>query len=175
MAVNQRKVYINEDINSESIFKCIYYLNKIISMDKIQNKKNDIEIIINTNGGYLYDCFTLISYIEQLKEDGYKIITTNMGRAFSAGFLISICGSERRAYRYARYMYHELSSCISGTYHEMKESLAESTALMDMIKDLIKKYTNIEEDFINDINIRKEDKYFSPKELKDMGGVDIIL
>lgn len=175
MAINQRKIFINENITEDSVFKYMYYLNKIVYMDKDCDTKKPIELCINTNGGSVYDCFTLISYLEQLKDEGYNIITTNIGRAFSAGFLISIVGTERRAYRYARYMYHEISSGIYGKYHTMQEDLIECKILLNTAMDLIKKYTDINIKDLERINECKIDKFYSAEELKELKGVDIIL
>lgn len=175
LAVSQRKLYINETITDESVFKYIYYLNKIVSIDKKNNSKEPIEIYINSNGGSVYDGLALISHIEFLKEQGYKIITINMGKAFSMAFLISLVGSERKAYRYSRYMYHEISGGIIGKYHEMLEDLNECAVLSDIVMDIVIKYSNITKEELKDIGERKQDKYFSAKELLDLKGVDLII
>lgn len=175
MAVNQRKIFLNEDVTEDSIFKCMYYLNKLIALDKITDAKPAIEICVNTNGGLVHDCFTLISYIEHLKDIGYEIITTNIGRAFSAGFLISICGSKRQAYRYARYMYHDISGGMFGKQQSMKEYLEETEKIDNMAIDLVTKYTSITKEELEELNQRKIDKFYSAQELKELNGVDIII
>lgn len=176
LVTNQRKIFINEDITEDSVFKYMYYLDKLVDLDNQRGGiKQPIELCINTNGGSVYDCFTLISKIEYMKDNGYHIITTNIGRAFSAGFLISICGSERRAYRLARYMYHDVSSGTFGKYYEMKESLEEVKILSEMISDIVCKYTNLTRENLQDINKYKLDRYYSASEILDLKGVDIIL
>lgn len=175
LAVNQRKIYINEIITDESVFKYIYYLNKIVSLDKKSETKEPIEIYINSDGGSVYDGFALISYLESLKDEGYEIITINIGKAFSMAFLISLVGTTRKAYRYARYMYHELSGGMFGKFHSMEEDLEESKQLMCTIVDYVIKYTNIDKDYLISINEKRQDKFFSAEELRELKGVDIIV
>lgn len=49
-------------------------------MDNKLKKKEPIELYINSNGGLVTECMSLISLIEQMKEDGYTIITINAGK-----------------------------------------------------------------------------------------------
>ena len=175
LALNQRKIYLNEDVTENSIFKIMYLLNKIVDTDKKEETKEPIEICVNTNGGTVHDMFTLVSYIEQLKENGYKIITTNIGRAFSAGFVISICGTERRAYRYARYMFHGVAGGAFGKLPDMITDVEESKILEDMMLGVVNKYTDISQPVLENYVKCKVDKYYSADELKELKGVDIIL
>lgn len=174
-AVNNRKIFINDDIDEESIFKYMYYINKILEYDKRVGSKNPIEICVNTNGGEVYSAFMFISFLENLKDLGYKIITTNVGKAFSAGFLISIVGSERRSYRYARYMYHQPSTFNRGKYQEIKEDLNEMEYIKNLGHELIMKYTDMKKDFLEDIDIKKQDKYLSPEDMLEYKGIERII
>lgn len=175
MAINYRKIYIIDDITTESVFEYIYYLNKIIESDKLHNEKKPIEIFVNSGGGSAIDGFALISFIEQLKDSGYQIITINMGLAGSMAFAISICGSIRKAYRYARYMCHDVSFGAVGKSKEIADVLKESMVIREIYSDIIKKYSHISDDDLTEIFDKKIDRYYSPEELMNMNGVDEIL
>lgn len=176
LAMNQRKILIYDLVSEHSVLEGIYYLNKLRENDQRFHKeeKLPIEIQINTNGGLVEDGLTLISLIEQMKDEGYHIITTNIGRAYSMGFLLSICGSERRAYRYARYMYHDMSFGLIGSYKEFTDAVADMQILKGYIAEIVTKYTKLTNKELDDIEFMKVDRYFTPQELKAVGGVDTI-
>ena len=175
MAINYRKIYIIDDITSDTVFEYMYYLNKIVESDKLCGEKKPIEILVNSGGGSAIDGYSLISLIEQLKDDGYTIITTNIGLAGSMAFAISICGSIRRSYRYSRYMCHDVSFGINGKSQEVVDMLKEASVLRGIYENIIKKYVNISDEEVQEIFEKKIDRYYSPQELMDMNGVDEIL
>ena len=182
-AIDQRKIVINEEITEQSIFRYLFYLHKIVEIDTYREAVDDtyreaiapIEIYINTDGGSVYDCLTLISYLEYLKDKGYTIITINIGRAFSAGFILSIIGDERVSFRYSRYMFHEVSGEVFGKHQAMKSDLDEFSAISNIGIDIILKYTNIPLETLNDIISKKEDRYFSPEEMLKFNAIDRIV
>lgn len=175
LALNSRKISLVDDIEEDSIYECIYFLNKLKRLDNITKTKEPIEILVNTYGGAVEEGLVLVSLIEQMKDEGYKIITTNIGKAYSMGFIISICGSERRAYRYSRYMYHDVALGCYGKYQECKQRLEETDILRSYIKEIVCKYTSISEKDIEEINSRKDDIYYTVNKMKELKGVDIIL
>jgi ATP-dependent protease ClpP protease subunit len=174
-AIDQRKVVINEEITEQSVFRYLFYLHKIVEIDAYREEIDPIEIYINTDGGSVYDCLTLISYLEFLKDRGYHIITINIGRAFSAGFLLSVIGNERKSLRYSRYMFHEVSGEVFGKHQTMRSDLDEFNTMSQIGIDIILKYTNIPISTLNDIIAKKEDRYFSPEDMLKLGAIDEIL
>lgn len=175
MCLSQRKVILNDNVSDDTIFECVYYLHKLIDIDKKCGCKKPIEIYVNTNGGSVYDGFSLISLIEQMKDDGYEIITINTGKAFSMGFWIALCGSVRKAYRYSSYMYHDIACGIYGKGQEIKETVEELDRLSLMGRDILKKYINITDEEYDDIILRKVDKFFSPEDILNKKGIEEIL
>ncbi len=176
LAVNQRKILLYDEINEDSITEVVYYLNKIRDMDKKLNRgKDPIEIQINTNGGFVSDGLTLVSLIENMKSEGYKIITTNIGRAYSMGFILAICGSERRAYKYSHYMYHDLSYGAYGKHNDVVDAMECAEYFKEVIKDIILKYTALTPEEIEEYNSMRKDKFFTPTEVLEFEGVDYIV
>ena len=175
MALNQRKIFLYDGVDEDSIFECIYYLYRIIDIDEKLGEKRPVYIMVNSNGGNVYDCLTLISLIEKMKEDGYEIITVNMGRAFSAGFMISIVGSKRLAYRYSDYMVHDVSSFSYGKLQTMREDIEETERLRDKLYSIIVRYTNITREELEEWHIKKLDKFFNSEEALSLNIVDQVI
>ena len=175
LAVNQRKILINENITENTAMEVLYYLSKIKSIDEQLGTKDDIEIYVDTNGGEVFAAFSVVDMIEQMKKEGYNIITINMSKAFSAGFLIVLSGSIRKAFSRSRYMLHDVSYATWGKAQQMREDIEETEIIRVMCFDLIQKYCNISEEQIKYWIDRKVDKFFSAKEMLELKGVDEIL
>ena len=175
LAVNQRKILINENITENTAMEVLYYLSKIKSIDEQLGTKDDIEIYVDTNGGEVFAAFSVVDMIEQMKKEGYNIITINMAKAFSAGFLIVLSGSIRKAFSRSRYMLHDVSHATWGKTQQMREDIEETEIIRDMCFDLIQKYCNLSEEQIKYWIDRKVDKFFSAKEMLELKGVDEIL
>lgn len=174
-ALRDRRIFINDNIDSDSMFKACYLLDRIISIDSQSDTKDDIEIIIDSYGGYIYHGLSLISKIESLKEDGYRIITTINSVAMSMGFMIAICSSHRRALRHSRIMCHQPSSACWNSLQDMEEGVEETQKLWIRMKELIIKYTKITNEQLEDIKTRKYDWYLWSEEALELGIIDKII
>lgn len=175
LALNQRKILINEIISDEVSLEVLYYISKIRTHDNLLGTKDPIEIYIDTNGGDAFAGFAIVDMIEQLKNDGYEVVTINMAKSFSAGMIIAISGSIRKAFSRSRYMLHDAASGAIGKARELRESLEETEIIRDIYFDIIEKYTTITREDIENWIDRKYDKFFSAKELMELKGVDVIL
>jgi len=158
-ALRDRKVYFNSMVDRESVFKAIHLLDRIVSLDKKQGTKDDIEIVLDCEGGIIYFGLALISRILQLRENGYNIITTVNSIAMSMGFMFGIVGSHRRSLKYSTLMIHQPSSSTWGKLQEMQEDIEETNRLWKIMKEIIIKYTDITDGELEDIKQRKQDWY----------------
>lgn len=174
-ALRDRRVFVNGTIDEDSMFKTCYLLDRIVALDEMNGTKEDIEIIIDSYGGYIYHGLSLISKIEALKDSGYKVVTTANSIAMSMGFMILLVGSKRRALRYSRIMCHQPSSSCWNSLQEMEEGVEETQALWQKMKELIIDNTNITEEQLDDIKARKYDWYFWADEALELGVIDAIL
>lgn len=176
LAMNQRKIIIADEVDTDSILEAKYYLDKLRYMDNRFHKDiQPIEIQVNTVGGSVEDGFSLIALIEQMKRDGYTIITTNVGRGYSMGFYLSICGTIRQSYPYSRYMYHDVCYGAYGKHGDILDTLEYVSFFREVGLDLITKYTNIRKEDVRYYNDHKKDKFFSPTEMMELKGVDKIV
>lgn len=165
MAVNLRKIYVNDVITQELIDELLYYLYSLVDLDNDAGTKRPIEILLNTDGGSVEAGNTLIGYIEYLKRIGYEITTTNAGKAYSMGFAIALCGTKRRCYPHARYMFHDIAFGTIGKVKEIEENVEDVKALRDdQDNTIILKYSNLTKEELDGWRDRKIDKYFSADE-----------
>jgi ATP-dependent Clp protease, protease subunit len=174
-ALRDRRIFISEEVDRESMFKACYLLDRLVELDERDGNKKDIEIIIDSYGGYIYHGLALISKIETLRELGYKIITTVNSVAMSMGFMILLVGSERRGLKHSRIMCHQPSSASWGTLQDMEESVEETVELWKRMKELIIKYTNITNEQLEDIKSRKYDWFMWSEDAVKLGVIDSII
>ena len=175
LAIYQRKILINSDITNESVTEAIYYLYTLMDLDREEGTKEPINILLNTPGGSVWDGLILVSLIEQMKDMGYTINTTAIGTAASMGFVIFITGSNRYSYRHAQFMLHDISTMMGGKVKDLEESMEDLKKCQTKVFDIIKKYTNIPDDKLDDWIKHKMDVFFYPEEAVKFGVVDKVL
>ena len=175
ISLSQRKILFCDYVDEDSAFEFMNCVNKLLAFDEKIGIKAPIEIMINSGGGSVYHGFTIMSKIEQLIDMGYHVITTNIGMCFSMAFMIFICGNERRIYRYARCMYHDISTMVYGKLQEIREDLKESDELIGIIDKKVIEVTNLKKEELIGWRERKIDKYFSATESIEYGIADIIV
>lgn len=175
LAFQNRKILLYDNVKDDSIFRCIYTLMRIREADKSVGTKAPIEICINSNGGSVPDGLSLISLIESMKDEGYEITTTNMGYAYSMGFLISIVGTHRHAYRYADYLWHDISSISAGKTESMLEDIESLKKLRGVVNGIVKKYTKLTDEDLNDIYTHRLNKTYSVDEAKELKICDEVV
>jgi ATP-dependent protease ClpP protease subunit len=174
-ALKNRRIYLSDEFDRDSIFEVVYFLDRIRDIDLRSGRKDKIELIIDSYGGVIYSGNLLLSKIEQLKDEGYEIITTTSGVAMSMGFIAAICGSKRYAYRHATFLVHQPSSGTWGTLKDIEDDRDETNRLWEDMKSTIKKYTKITEAQLNDIKERKHDWILNAQQALELGVIDKIL
>jgi ATP-dependent protease ClpP protease subunit len=178
-ALRDRRLFLCDEVTRESIFKVVYYMNRLKDLDDLEEipmeERKPITIVLDCYGGYVSHGLSLISTIESFKKMGYKIITQCNSVAYSMGFMILIMGSERRMLKYSRCMCHQVSSGTYGEVQSQEEQLEESKRLWNSLKQIIIENTDITMDELDDITKRKFDWYFSAEESLTRKVIDKIL
>jgi len=161
------------------LLKLCYFLDRIVALDNKANipisERESIEILIDSPGGSISSGLSIISKVEELKDIGYKIITTDQAKASSMAFMLLIVGSERRAYRYSDCLAHQPSCWTQGTLQDLEDEVAEMKRLWDIMKMLILKYTKIQESRLDEVKEKKQDWILTPSEALDIGCIDYIM
>jgi ATP-dependent Clp protease protease subunit len=170
-----RTITLYDEVTRESMFKCLYWLEKLVAMDKSSGTKLPITIQIDSYGGYCYHGLSLISRIEKLVEDGYEIIGVCAGVAMSMGSAILNVCSTRKIYRYGTVLIHQVSGGSFGTYTKMKNDLDETKRLNDLLMGLYLKNTDIPKEELDEVTKTNKDWYINAEEALKYGIVDEII
>lgn len=102
----------------DSVNSYIQFFNRVDQEENIDvNKRTPIKIYIDSNGGSLEACFTIIDAIKMSKT---PVWTINIGKAYSAGFFIFITGHKRFAYPNSSFLFHEGSTGIHQDANKFK-------------------------------------------------------
>jgi ATP-dependent Clp protease protease subunit len=179
-AIRDRRIHINDVIDKDSIFKALYWLDRLVSIDEKEGlsikERKSIELIINSRGGSVESGLALISKIESLKKLGYTIITTTSGYAYSMGAMIAIVGSIRQAYKYSRLMFHTLSAGSIGNLEEMERDIEDMQSVWKRIKEIIISNTKISEEQLDHFKERSKDMFlWCDTEGIELGCIDVIV
>lgn len=173
--LRDRRIFLCEEIDRESVFKIFYWLDRLKALDKKTNTKEPIEIILDCYGGCAYSTITLCSKIKSMIKEGYNIITTVHTVGFSGAFWILISGSERRAFSDSRLMVHNVLGGTNGKHQDMIEDLEEVEKLWNKLKEIIVENTNITDEKMDEIKKTKYDWYFWGKDALDLKIIDYLL
>lgn len=129
-----------------------------------------IKLFIDSWGGELVACYTIINSIELSKT---PIWTINIGAAYSAGFFIYITGHKRFAYPLSSFLYHEGSTSTGGDAHKFRNYADFYKKQLDQLKAHVLKYTKLTEADYE--KILKDDYWLTAKEALEKGIVDTIV
>lgn len=148
------------------------FLRQLYPVYGLSYNPSPIKIYIDSYGGYVYQCFGLLSIMDTSKTPVHTILT---GAAMSCGFMVLIHGHKRFAYRNGTAMYHQVSSGAIGKLKDMEEDLEETRRLQKRIMEMTVKRTKIslsklEENFKN-----KHDWYMDADEALLNGVIDEII
>lgn len=180
-AVEERRVYLNDEIDRTTITKIKFLIDKVIKIDKMMDKypkeSAPITLVINSYGGDVYATLDMISYIRRLQRQGYIINTECESIAMSGGFFIFITGNHRSCQEFAEFMCHDQRMVVYDlvTMGSLRDMFAEWSKQWKVLKDIIIEYTDITDEEIEKYVSRKEDWYITAKEAESLKIVDQIL
>jgi ATP-dependent Clp protease protease subunit len=169
--IESRKIYLWGDVCKENI------LNVIFQIHMLEAKGDeDIELIINSDGGYVVDCFALIDVMDSSSCD-FKV--TVLGMAASAACLIASNGTPGKRYagKNAEFMFHEVMATgqqiRSSDLQYIKEETDRPQKKFNKIfsRNTGQAVKTIEKIFYG----RKQDRYMTASEAKTFGIIDRII
>ena len=176
LALKYRKIFINDEINKDTIFNIIYYLHKIVEQDKDTTDKLPIKFYINTVGGYCSEGFILVDLIEQLKSQGYEIITVVSGTAYSFGLILALMGNKRYCYKHCEYMCHTVQIIPSpSSLPDLKKVVDHSERIESFMNDYIIQNSKITQKDLNDKIGNGDDWFFNAEEALKYGMCDKVV
>jgi len=168
-----RKIYLFGDIVTENILSVI---EQIHSLE--EKGDEDIEIFINSNGGYVVDCLALVDVMDASNCD---IQTTILGIAASAACLIASNGTKGKRYAgfNSVYMFHEVVTDIpdfkasNAKYHTEETERIQKRFTTIFSKNTGKTSKEIIEKFYKNEN--NLDVFMTATQAKKFGIIDKII
>jgi ATP-dependent Clp protease protease subunit len=166
-----RKVYLFGEVNTRSIWSVISQIHLMEA-----DGSEDIELYINSGGGYVIDCFALVDVMNSSSCDFQTIV---VGQAASAACLIASNGScgKRYAGRNSEFLWHEVFGAIPEVRHsEIAFWKRETKRPQEKFNRIFSQNTGrtikeINDNFYNN----RMDACFSAQQAKEFGVVDHLL
>lgn len=158
---HERVIYLHGDFEPEYIKTVIAKIIDINVSDDLEEKRvvdyqrKPISLYISSHGGLVVEAFNLISAIRASKTPIHGYVN---GYAYSAGFWTFISCHKRFIGKYADIMYHQLSGGMYySTLDKMKFNLEESQNYMKRLHGIVKEFTNITQEQMNEYDQRSRD------------------
>lgn len=159
------------DIAEGTLYDLVLRIRALLHMRDESKKKDPINIIINSDGGDVYEALGMIDFIQSLD---VKVNTICRGRAMSAAALLLCSGTGvRAASKNSTIMFHEMSSGIYGKSSDMKANVQHMEKLEEILVNIMSENSNKDKKFWRDITIK--DYYLSPQEALELGVIDTII
>lgn len=165
-------VYLNDDITENTLVDLMIRVRAILNSRTNDNRNEPINLIINSNGGDVYEMLGIIDYIESLS---VPVNTICRGRAFSAAAVILACGTgTRMASKRSCVMFHEAISFADGIkVSDMTAYLNNLKSLENDVCDMLASKSNKNADWWR--QQQKTDLFLSANQLKEYGIIDVII
>ncbi len=165
--LEKRMLFLKGTIDEESMGKVLKDLHHL---DQVSSE--DISIYLNTNGGEIYEVFSLHDTIRALRSNVHIIV---QGKAFSAGALISaLCATgKRQAYPNTTFMMHDISSVTLGKISDMEIDVDEGKRLKKRLIKMLLYRTKIKREELE--TMFTKDTYFDAKKALSYGIIDEII
>lgn len=164
-------IFIQGDIAQGHLFDIITKSRLILSQRSDTNMLDPITIVINSDGGDLYEALGIIDYIDA-QPIKYNIIAR--GRAMSAAALLLACGTgTRAASKHTHIMIHELSSNNSGTATDIKLAASHIDMLDDILYNLLGTRTKHPKEYWQ--GMARRDFFMSATKALELGIIDEII
>ena len=164
-------IYLNGDITSESMVDFMIKVRSIISNRDEKIKDDPINVIINSDGGDVYDMLGLVDYIESLS---VKVNTICRGKAFSAAAILLAHGTGvRMSSKRSSVMFHQSSSFIGGKMGDISAYVDNVKTIENIVYELLEAKTKKDASWWKDK--MKTDFFATPEELLEYGVIDQII
>lgn len=160
-----------DDKSANEVIEAIYEIN-LIDAEIEPEKRQPIQLIINSPGGEVYDGFGIV---DAILYSSTPVQATVLGRAMSMALLIvSVCHL-RVSGKNARFMYHEGNYGVEGSGRIHKNELAEYEFMEKKYDDILLEQTSITQEKIDQVKASAKEWYFDAQTAKEYGLIDVII
>lgn len=159
------------DISEGTLYDLMLRIRALLHMRPDEEKNSPINIIINSDGGDVYEALGMIDYIQSLD---VKVNTICRGRAMSAAALLLCAGTgTRAASKNSTIMFHEISSGVYGKSSDMKANIQHTEKLEEILINIMSVNSKKDASFWKDKILK--DYYLSPEDALNLGVIDTII
>ena len=169
--IDESVVYLHGDIQLGNLFDFISKVRIILANRPEEKKTDPINLLLNSNGGDVYEALGIIDYIESLS---VPVNIIARGRAMSAGAMILCCGTGvRAASKSTTIMVHEASAEIFGKSADIKANADHIDELEEDFYKIMANKTKQDEEFWR--KACRKDFYMSAIKAKELGLIDEVI
>ncbi len=169
------EIFFYSEVTSEKVFELIEQVKNLESSllkqaVDLPGYAPEITIYIQSGGGDVYAGF---SGMDHLKQSRVKIYTVADGCCASAASFLLLGGTYRYVNPHTQVLVHQISSSgFWGKFEELKDEMAMCEKLMELVKRIYKRETDIPDKMFK--TLMKRDVYLSPEECLEFRIVDEI-
>lgn len=169
-SIEDSLIYFHGDVMLGNLFDLVSKC-RIILQNREENDASPITILINSNGGDVYEALGIIDYIQSLP---VLVNVIARGRAMSAAALILCCATGLRgASSNTTIMVHEASAEIFGKSGDIKANADHIDILEEEFYKLLASKSNQDEDFWR--KACRKDFYMTAEKALELGLIDKII
>lgn len=164
-------IYLHGDIQIGNLFDVISKCRLVLKYRPIEDAEKPITILLNSNGGDVYEALGIIDYFDSLS---VPINVIARGRAMSAAAMI-LCSASglRAASKNTTIMLHEASAEIYGKTADLKANADHIDELEDSFYKMLATKSNQTEEFW--IKACRKDFYLTAAKALEYGLIDTII
>lgn len=169
-SVKDSIIYVHGDIVLGLLFDFVSKVRTILD-NRTVDKDTPITVLINSDGGDVYEALGLIDYMKSQK---IKFNVIARGRAMSAAALILCCATgTRAASKMTSIMVHEISTANQGKASDIRANADHLEELEDLTFKLLAEHSKMDIDFWR--KQARKDFYMSASKALEYGLIDTIL
>lgn len=177
--IRTRTIMFDQEFDRIYCLDVVNALDKLIEYDKVmETPKHLLKVRFNifSYGGQCDAFIALAHKIEQMQDMGYVVHTHNVSMCASCGFMLSIMGDYKTANEYSRYLNHQISAGVMGTFGEMETTTEEVRRFQETFRRIVKKHCpNVSDEELDRPYITNRDITYSAKEALEVGFIDAII
>lgn len=179
--LNKNTLYFTTEFDRESCTLFCRQLQKLgdRELDKRDEDRKPIKVVISSYGGNVYDYYSVASMIEYYKEKGLIIETHCQGYAMSAGAKLLILGSKghRTITKYGCVLLHQVQTGQFGrmTHQEKRKDVEDLDGMWEVLSGIIKANTLLTDEEIEGFTKYNLDITYTPAQCVEKGIVDKII
>ena len=171
MDFNDSVIYLTDDIDENTLIDFMIRVRSILKNRPAEQQDDPINLIVNSNGGDIYEMLGLIDYIETLS---VKVNTICRGKAFSAAAIILACGTgTRMVSKRSSVMFHQSSSLLDGKMSDLQSYLDNVKMLEGTVYELLAEKTKKDAKWWKDH--MKSDFFIPADKLVEYGVIDQVI